>query len=285
MTQIVGLLGYPITHSISPVFQQAAFDHCSINVSYRKWPTAEEHLKASIERLRGDDYLGANVTIPYKEMIAELVDEVDEVANRLGAVNTIIKEGSRLVGRNTDEYGFMRSLRDKAMFDPKDKTIVLLGAGGAARAAAFGLIQAGVGSLTIANRSQERLERLVNELRHSNQFIQAISIESDEVKKVCESADLIVNATSIGMRHGSDEDRSPIMASAIASHTLVYDMVYTPSHTPLLSHALQAGAKTLGGLAMLVFQGAASFEMWTGKTAPVDVMLRAADEAMAAENT
>ena len=129
MTQQVGLFGYPLSHSISPAFQQAALDHCSIPARYHRWAVPPERLPAEVERLRGDGYLGANVTIPHKEAVAGLVDEVDEVARRLRAVNTIVKAGGRLIGRNTDEYGFMRSLRETGRFSPEGKTAALLGAG------------------------------------------------------------------------------------------------------------------------------------------------------------
>ena len=283
MTQQVGLFGYPLSHSISPAFQQAALDHCSIPARYQRWAVPPERLPAEVERLRADDRLGANVTIPHKEAVAGLVDEVDEVARRLRAVNTIVKAGGRLVGRNTDEYGFIRSLRETGELDPEGKNAALLGAGGAARAAAFGLAGAGVARLTIANRTPERAEALAAEARRDGCDVRAVPAAADTLADVCREADLVVNATSVGMRHAPAEGESPLPDGAIRPGAIVFDMVYTPTDTPLLKQAAAASARPVGGLPMLVFQGAASFEMWTGVEAPVRVMFAAAEAAMAAQ--
>ena len=285
MTQQVGLFGYPLSHSISPAFQQAALDHCAISARYRRWAVSPERLPAEVERLRGEGYLGANVTIPHKEAVAGLVDEVDEVARRLRAVNTIVKAGGRLIGRNTDEYGFMRSLRETGDFRPEGRSAALLGAGGAARAAAFGLVAADVARLTIANRTAERAAVLADEARRDGCEVRAVPADADTLAEVCGEADLVVNATSVGMSHGPAEGESPLPDGAIRSGAVVFDMVYTPAETPLLRQAAAAGAWTVGGLPMLVFQGAASFRMWTGIEAPVRVMFEAAEEALAARPT
>ena len=285
MTHQVGLFGYPLSHSISPAFQQAALDHCSIPARYHRWAVPPERLPTEVERLRGDDYLGANVTIPHKEAVAGLVDEVDEVARRLRAVNTIVKVDGRLIGRNTDEYGFMRSLRETGRFSPEGKAAVLLGAGGAARAAAFGLIAAGAARLTVANRTPQRAEALAAEASADGCEVEAVPADADTLAEVCGEADLIVNATSVGMRRGPAEGESPLPEGAIRPGAVVFDMVYTPTETPLLRQAAGAGAHPVGGLPMLVFQGAASFRMWTGVEAPAPVMFRAAEEAMAAQTT
>ena len=281
MTQLVGLFGYPLSHSISPVFQQAALDYCSIPARYRAWATPPERLPVEIEGLRRDGYLGANVTVPYKERVMDLVDGIDGVARRLRAVNTIVKEGTRLVGHNTDEYGFIRSLRDVAGFDPGGSSALLLGAGGAARAAAFGLVNAGVAHLTIANRTLRRASALADEVRGAGGDVAAAPMDDRGLAPACATADLIVNATSVGMRHGDAEGHSPLPAGVIPKGAVVYDMVYTPAETPLLVAAARAGCRAVGGLSMLVFQGAASFELWTGREAPIEVMFRAAEEAMA----
>ncbi len=157
----------------------------------------------------------------------------------------------------------------------------MLGAGGAARAAVFALVDAGVATLTIANRTLARAELLAGEFEAASAGVEAVPLEEPVLACVCKKADLIVNTTSMGMRHGIAEGETPLKASAIRAQTMVYDLVYNPAETPLLTEAKAAGAKTLGGLPMLVYQGAASFELWTGRPAPIDVMFEAARRALA----
>ncbi len=280
MTKLIGLFGYPLEHSVSPLFQQAAIDHYRLPLRYEAWPVHPDMLSQELDRLRGDRYVGANVTIPHKEAVVPGLDDVDEDVRTLGAVNTITKEGDRLVGHNTDAHGFMESLKVEARFEPRDKSVLLLGAGGAARAAAFALAREGVRSLTIANRTRERAVRLAEALRGSVPAIEAISTGGRELARACESASLIVNATSIGMRTGGAEGETPLSAKQIPAGSLVLDMVYTPNPTPLMREARKAGARDIGGLWMLVYQGAAAFEKWTGRTAPVALMHSVAEKAL-----
>ena len=281
MTQLVGIFGYPLGHSISPAFQQAAFDHYSLPVRYLAWPTPSDRLEEETARLRGERYLGANVTVPHKERVRDYLDDIDPWARSIGAVNTIVREGDNLVGYNTDAYGFIRSLRERGEFDPPTKRVLLLGAGGAARAAAFGLANEWVASLTIANRTFQRAELLADDVRSSLHHVVAIPMTEAALEEACASADLIVNSTSVGMSHSDEEERTPLKASIIPSTALVCDMVYNPPETPLLREAARAGARTLGGLSMLIYQGAAAFQRWTGKDAPIEVMFRAAEQALA----
>ena len=160
MGSLVGLIGYPLGHTISPAFQQAAFDYHSLPVKYHAWPTHPNVLEAKVTSLRGRENLGANVTVPHKERVAGLVDRLDAAAAAIGAVNTIVRENGSLAGYNTDAYGFVTSLKAMGGFDPRGKRAVLLGAGGAARAAVFALAEEGVMSLVIANRTLERAESL-----------------------------------------------------------------------------------------------------------------------------
>ena len=281
-TRYAGLLGYPLGHSLSPAFQQAAFDHCSLPVRYDAWSIPPARLRSEVERLRGDAFLGANVTVPHKEAVMSMVDEVEPWARRIGAVNTIVKDGELLVGHNTDAGGFIAALRESGGVEPRGKGVVLLGAGGASRAAAFALASEGASWLTIANRTLERAQALAADLRETAERVEAVPLEGSRVTTACARADIIVNCTSIGMLHSDDEGRSPVDGTAVPSTALVYDMVYNPAQTPLLVEAGQAGARTLGGLSMLVYQGAASFELWTGREAPVQVMFEAARRALAA---
>ena len=284
MTQQVGILGYPLAHSISPAFQQAAFDHYSLPVRYHSWPTPPDRLEEEVRKLRGEDYLGANVTIPHKERVGAYLDDIDPWARSVGAVNTIVREGGRLLGYNTDSYGFVRSLKERGGFDPRGKEVLLLGAGGAARAAAFGLSKESIASLTIANRTLGRAQHLADDVRGPVGQVEAMALTQNDLDEASAGADLIVNSTSIGMSHGDAEGRTPLEAPLIPASALVYDMVYNPSETPLLREARRAGARALGGLSMLIYQGAAAFERWTGRDAPVEVMLSAAEEALAGQS-
>ena len=281
MTRLAGIFGYPLGHSISPRFQQAAFDHCSLDVSYEAWPVAADSLEPEVRKLRDDGYLGANVTVPHKERVRSYLDDLDPLAEALGAVNTIVKEDGRLAGYNTDAHGFMEALRRDGACDPKGLTVLVLGAGGAARAAVFALVDAGVASLTISNRTLARAESLASEFEAASADVEAVPMEEPALAGACKKADLIVNTTSMGMRHGLAERETPLKASTIRTQTMVYDLVYNPAETPLLAEAKAAGAKTLGGLPMLVYQGAASFELWTGRPAPIEVMFEAARRALA----
>ena len=281
MTQLVGILGYPLAHSISPAFQQAAFDHLSLPVRYHAWPTPPEELEEAIDRLRNERYLGANVTVPHKEQVRAYLDDVDSSAKLIGAVNTIVRDGVSLVGQNTDALGFIKSLKDTGGFAPRGKRVLVLGTGGAARAAAFGLAEERPASLTIANRTVARAQSLADDLTGALVKVVAIPIASAALHEASADADLIVNCTSMGMSHEDAEGCTPLTADQIAPGSLVYDMVYNPPETPLLTEAKRAGARTLGGLPMLIYQGAASFERWTGRAAPIKVMFEAAERALA----
>ena len=276
----LGILGYPLAHTISPALHQAALDHCRLQAKYQSWPTPPDRLSAAVELLRGPEYLGANVTVPYKEAVRPLLDALDPWAKEVGAVNTIVRDGDRLVGHNTDAYGFLAGLKRDADFDPRGKRVLIIGAGGAARAAVFGLAGEGVASIAIANRTLERAKSLVAELGGRVKGALALPLDVSALGEAAGSADLVVNCTSMGMRHGGAEGLSPLSAESIPEAALVCDMVYTPRETPLIKAATAAGARSLGGLAMLVYQGAAAFELWTGKKGPVEVMRAAAQRAM-----
>ncbi|MBI3742908.1 MAG: shikimate dehydrogenase [Chloroflexi bacterium] len=272
-----GVIGYPIRHSVSPAMHQAAFKALGLNMAYERWETPPEQLEWRVASLRHAEMLGASVTIPYKERVIPLLDEMDETARTIGAVNTIVSRARRLIGHNTDGPGFLQALREDGGMEPKGKRAVVLGAGGAARAVVVSLLQAGVKELVITNRTAEKADSV------------AISLASRKQQVVLKpvvwgtpigDVDLIVNTTSLGMRHGPAEGQGPLAASQIPRHCLVFDLVYNPEETPLLRAAKSAGARTLGGLPMLVYQGALAFELWLGIKPPVDVMLAAAQAAL-----
>jgi shikimate dehydrogenase len=230
--------------------------------------------------LRGKDYLGANVTIPHKESVRRHLDALDPWAETLGAVNTIVKQGDRLIGHNTDAYGLLRALREQAGFQPLGRSVLLLGAGGAARAAAFGLCREGIASLTIANRTLERAVDLVTALGKAGPVLAAISMAVEEIAEAVAGVDLVVNATSVGMSHGGAAGESPIDVGLLSPGTVVFDMVYTPIESPLIEIARSVGVVGVSGLWMLIYQGAASFELWTGQDAPVAIMYEAGRSAL-----
>lgn len=282
MSNSVVLIGNPLRHSISPALQQAAFDHYRLDVRYERWETPEAELAAAVDRLRTASVLGANVTIPCKEKIMPLLDELSDTAARIGAVNTVVNRSGRLMGFNTDAEGFVSALLEEAKYRLRNRKVVLLGAGGVARAVVFALLNEEVTSVTVFNRSEERGRALVRSFARSAGRIPLAALPWNELETsvAVKDCDLLVNCTSIGMRFSATEAGSPLSADLIPKDALVYDLVYNPEETPFLREARKAGAETLGGLSMLVYQGAASFELWTGKNGPVDVMLKSAREAL-----
>jgi len=291
MTKYIGLIGYPIKHSISPYFQQAALDYYGLDIRYEAWETSPERLEAAVAEIRQEQKLGANVTAPYKEAILPLLDEVDDLAKLVGAVNTIVKRDGRLLGFNTDVYGFIQALYERGHFDPERKQVVILGAGGVARAVSFALVQKKVVSLAITDGIFERARALAENLagyieeaspssKDLEPEVTAFQWQSLSSAQTFDNCDLIVHCTTIGMKHSPQEGQSPLSMKVIPKGVLVYDLVYNPRPTPLLQQAQKAGANILDGLPMLVYQGAASFELWTGKKAPIDIMFNKAEEML-----
>jgi shikimate dehydrogenase len=273
----VGLIGDPVAHSFSPRMQQAAFDALRFPARYELWHTPAVGLVARVRSLCNEDCLGANVTIPHKEAVLPLLDQIDPLASRIGAVNTIVHRDDYLYGSNTDGYGLLFALHEHGLgellpngtISLKGHTAVLLGAGGAARSAAFALTMAGVERLIILNRHLERAQLLAADVQHH--FDGPIFTLSDPSFLLPHAASIIINATSLGM-HG---DVSPLPADTLAhfeSDTFVYDMIYNPTQTYLLIQARTMGLRTANGLSMLLHQGAQAFSLWTRQPAPVDVM-------------
>lgn len=279
MTQTIGLIGYPLGHSISPVFQQAAFDHLGLDVRYELWETEPAKLETVVKSIRSTDKLGSNVTVPYKEDVIPMLDELNEIASDIGAVNTIVKSDDKLVGYNTDAEGFIRALEVEGGFDPEGKNVVMIGAGGVARAIGFSLVRSGAGSLTLFDVDIARAERLAEELKTSNMNVLREN-KGSEFEDAISNAELLINCTPIGMAHSPSEDQSPVDRELLSPKMMVYDVVYNPIKTPLLKMAEEMGAGILGGLSMLVYQGVAAFELWTQQRAPVDIMMDKAREAL-----
>ena len=284
----LGIIGFPIGHSISPVFQQAALDSMAIDAEYRAYAVRPEGVGDFVAGLRSPGTLGVNVTVPHKEAVMPFLDEIDGWAAEAGAVNTIVNRAGHLAGYNTDGYGFLRALRESGGLEPAGQRALILGAGGSARGVVQALLRAGVGRLDIANRTVSRAAALAELAAVRGVPANAVPLDTADTGLLADaaaSAALIVNCTSLGMTHGPDETASPLTAAQIPAAALVYDLVYNPLLTPLLGEARRAGAATLGGIAMLVYQGAASFELWLERPAPVAVMMCAALAAMRARQS
>lgn len=285
MNTALGIIGFPIGHSISPAFQQAALDCCAIPARYRAYNVHPEDVAAFVAELRLPAILGINVTVPHKEAVIPFLDSLDDWAAEAGAVNTIVHRRGRLTGYNTDGYGFLRALREGAGFDPAGSRALILGAGGAARGVVLALAREKVAQLTIANRTAGRAEILARLAQSRGVAAAALPLPATAnpdpaLAAAARQADLIVNCTTIGMAHGPQADGVPLPWQLLAPGALVYDLVYNPPQTRLLGEAAQAGIATLGGIEMLVYQGAAAFELWLERPAPVPEMLAAATRAM-----
>ena len=294
MSKYIGLIGYPVKHSISPFFQQAALDYYQLDIRYQAWETIPAQLQEIVDSIRKPQNIGANVTVPHKETVLPLLDEVDDLARSIGAVNTIVKRDERLMGFNTDAYGFIEVLDKEGHFDPEGKQVFILGAGGVARAVCFALLQRKVASLAITDGIFERAsilaENLISDTKRTSPSskdletdIYAFQWENLSSARTLDKCDLVVHCTTIGMKDSPQEGQSPLSLEVIPRNSLVYDVVYNPWPTPLLRIAQKAGANILGGLPMLVYQGAASFRLWTGREAPVDIMFNKAKEALTGE--
>lgn len=264
----IGVIGDPVEHSLSPAFQQAAFDALHIPVRYELLPTPANMLSDRIQELRSGTFTGCNVTVPHKEAFFAAVDERSEIATRVGAVNTIICKEGRLIGDNTDVHGFVQSLKDEG-FAFSGKRALILGAGGASRGVVVGLLDNNVQEVIIANRSADRARQLAHDLGD----LRLAPIALEDASSAARGIDLIINATAVGW-HGDDLPVDRAAFVYLAPNAVAYDLTYRD--TPFLVAAREAGRKTLNGLAMLVHQGARSFELWTGHDAPLEVMWEAA---------
>jgi shikimate dehydrogenase len=278
MTKRVVLIGHPVAHSLSGAMHQAAFDDLGIAVRYELWDRPPIQLADSVAELRSSGFLGANVTIPHKERVVPMVDRLTEEAHATGAVNTITREGRRLVGHNTDVAGFKVALDELVGRHKMPRNAVVLGAGGGARAVVHGLITEGFQRVIVFNRHLHRAEGLVRHFGRSasHMELRAMPWHESIIEAELAKAKLLVNATSIGL---ADEEESPVPVEAIPGDLLVLDLIY--SRTRLLREAEAAGCTVANGESMLLHQGAAAFTLWTGQPAPLDIMRAALAQARA----
>jgi shikimate dehydrogenase len=277
MTKRVVLIGHPVAHSLSGAMQQAAFDDQGIDATYELWDRPPLGLADAVAELRGDDFLGANITIPHKERIVPLVDRLTDEAHVTGAVNTITREGKRLIGHNTDVPGFRVALDRLVGKQKMPRHAVVLGAGGGARAVVYGLITEGFQRVVVFNRHLHRAEGLVKHFGRSaaHMELKAMPWHESIIESELAKTKVLVNATSIGLAG----DVTPIPGEIIPPELLVLDLIY--NRTRFLREAEAAGSTVQDGELMLLHQGAAAFTLWTGKPAPLELMQRKLEEARA----
>lgn len=275
-TRVCGIVGWPVEHSFSPAMHNAAFAALELDYVYVPFPVPPSNLPGAVTAVRDLGLAGVNVTIPHKTAVLPLLDELSREARLTGAVNTIVNRSGRLIGDNTDGKGFLRSLVENAKFLPSGKTALILGAGGAARALAIELALAGAKKLVITNRSQERAAELAGFITEKTGVKAEIvpwpagRFETIPGEALLE-ADLVVQATPLGM-YPNDVSAVPLPFELFRPGQVACDLVYNPVETIFLKRAARAGATVVDGLGMLLYQGALSFEMWTGVAAPLEVM-------------
>lgn len=270
----IGLIGDPVEHSLSPAFQQPAFDSLGTGIRYELWPTPPERIAERLAMLRSGEAFGANVTVPHKQTFHDVVDTLSGPARRAGAINTIVARSGHLHGDNTDIHGFIVPLRERGISFAASGAVVL-GAGGAARGVLIALLEAGIAEVTVVNRTIARAEAVARALGD----IRVRVAPAGEIEDVARGAGLLVNATSIGWNETAPPV-DPAVFAVLAPGAIAYDLTYRA--TAFLRAAAEQGVTALDGLEMLVHQGAKSFELWTGATAPIELMLQAALEARTA---
>jgi len=274
--KIYGVLGYPVKHSLSPAMHNAAFKGMEIPAEYRLFEIPPQGLDEFFASLRENNIFGLNVTIPYKEKVIAYLDKLSESAVLIGAVNTVKVSAQGLEGFNTDAEGFLKHLTEDLRFNPAGKNIVIIGAGGASRAIAVSLAQAKPNRLNIYDVDVTKLLNLADSLRANFKTLTIHPARSIAELKI-KDCDLLINATPVGMKTAD-----PCLVDADLMHEglLVYDLIYNPKQTSLLKTAKEKGAKISNGLGMLLYQGMSSFQIWTGKTPPKEIMQKALEAAL-----
>lgn len=272
-TKITGIIGYPLTYTLSPLMHNRAFNIRNLDYVYVPFVVEPKNLKNAVEGLRALNIKGVNVTMPHKEAVLSLLDGLSEQSKLIGAVNTINNEDGHLIGYNTDSTGFLNSLVEEG-FDPADKTAVILGTGGAAKAVAVALAQAGAREIAVIGRSAEKAQAVKTSIAVANRYILVKTLTFQEnLADIFKKGELIVNATPVGMKESGDLLLVPL--KYINAAHFIYDLIYTPEETALIKAAREKGARAVNGLGMLVHQAAEAFKIWTGVSAPIDEMRQA----------
>lgn len=274
--KIYGVIGFPAKHSLSPLMHNAAFHALKINAEYKIFEKTPEELAVFLNSLTQEGIAGLNVTVPYKEKVISFLTKLSREAKLIGAVNTIKVSGAKLEGFNTDAEGILAHLKKELKFNPKNKKIALIGAGGAAKAVCVALAKEKPKSITLYDIDRIKAESLLCQLKENFAKIDFNLADTIEGLAIS-SADLLINATPIGMK---EEDPLLVPEGLLQRNLLVYDLVYNPDKTKLLQAAERIGAKFTNGLGMLLYQGAASFKIWTAKKAPLKIMRDALEEGV-----
>ncbi len=267
--KVLGIFGHPVAHSLSPLMHNFASKKLGLPYTYVAFDVEPAMLKKAVDGIRALGIAGVNVTVPHKEAVVRHLDAVDAEARAIGAVNTIINNGGKLTGTNTDGIGFLRALKTRR-FNPRGKRVIIVGAGGSSRAIGVTLWRAGVKEIAVINRTPAAGKKLVEALSQfgAATFVPAASADAGALLA---KADLVVQCTSLGMKK---DDPLPLRDPAFRKGQLVYDIIYSPVETRFLAAARRAGADTMNGLAMLVYQGSESFRLWTGKKFPEEAALK-----------
>jgi shikimate dehydrogenase len=276
-TKLCGVMGDPVEHSVSPAMHNAAFRALGLHYTYVPFRVRKGDLPAALQGMRALNIRGLNITIPHKVAVLPLLDEVDPLAKQIGAVNVLVNDSGSLTGYNTDAEGFLHVLSGHGI-EPRGKNIAVLGAGGAARAICFALASRG-SSLTILNRTAARAQACAEDIsRTFSAPLKVLDLNRENLVYALQQASVLVNATSIGMLPAGDT--TPVEPELLGPHLTVIDIVYNPHKSKLLREAEQAGARTINGLEMLIWQGALAFERWTGRQPPLNVMRKSATAAL-----
>lgn len=269
-TIMTGLFGHPVGHSLSPVMHNQAFDVCGLNFRYAAFDIPSEEIGQAVAGIKALGFRGVNVTIPHKVSVMSYLDEIDEEAQIIGAVNTIVNENGRLIGYNTDGRGYVRSLIEETGINPREQSVLMVGAGGAARGVAVALLRSGVTDLVIANRSKDKAESLIYHLQSAIPGKKLKAIGLSDVKSTIQNRTLLVQTTSIGMSPNVNE--SPIAKELLHKNLLISDLIYNPLKTQIQKDGEEIGCRIHSGVGMFIYQGALSFEYWTNRKAPVEEM-------------
>ena len=276
-TNLCALIGDPVEHSLSPIMHNTAFHHLGLNYVYLCLKVKAANLRTAVEGIRSLGLVGVNVTIPHKVTVMKYLSEIDPTAKDIGAVNTVVNRDGVLKGYNTDGWGSLNALEEAGVAF-RGKKVVLLGAGGAARALSF-CIAPLADVLVILNRTEEKAVDLASSLRRRfGKKIRGGPLHREVLAKEVDGADLLINSTSVGMYPRREE--CLVEGNLLNPRMTVFDIVYNPQETRLLREAKSVGATTVGGLDMLVHQGALSFQIWTGETPPIDIMFRAVEKVL-----